>query len=100
MVRSDGKAGFWILVVLVIVVLMIATNPSREAHKAKAYEHMQQQAEKDGFWAGIGAGVAEAADLLEVAGLEYRNYRLASVLVHDDDILAVGIFGMVFVIEE
>ena len=100
MVRSDGKVGFWILVVLVIVVLMIATNPSREAHKAEAYEYMQQQAEKEGFWAGLGAGVAEAADLLEVAGIEYRNYRLASVLVHDDDILTVGVFGMVFVIEE
>ena len=100
MVRSDGRASFWILIVLVIVVLMIATNPSREAHKAEAYAHMQQQAEKDGFWAGLGAGAAEAADLLEVAGIEYRNYRLASVLVHDGEALTVGILGVVFVVEE
>lgn len=100
MVRTDGKASVWILIVLVIVVLMIATNPSREVHKAEAYAHMQRQAEKEGFWSGLGAGVAEAADFLELAGIEYRNYRLASVLVHDDDILTVGILGMVFVVEE
>jgi len=80
--------------------LLIAGNPSRDAHKAEVYAHMQQQAKKGGFWASLGAELAESADALELAGIEYENLLVGSVLTHDGKVVTIGVLGMVFVVEE
>jgi len=99
MARSKGTAGYWVLAAL-IAGLLFFTNPSREAHKAKAYEHMQQKAQKQGFWASVGASTAEGVDALELAGIEYHSYFLGSTVTHDGKTLTIGVLGMVWVVDE
>jgi hypothetical protein len=83
-----------------VVGLLIAMNPSREVHKAEAYAQMRRQANKDGFWASIGAATAESADALELAGVEYQSFLIASTLTHDDKLVTIGVLGMVFVVDK
>ena len=99
MAESRSSFIYWILAALVAG-LLIATNPSREAHKTEAYAHMRKQANKDGFWASIGAATAESADTLELAGIEYQSFLIASTLTHDDKLVTIGVLGMVFVVDE
>ena len=99
MTESKSSVVYWILAVLAAG-LLIAMNPSRDAHKAEAYAHMQKQANKDGFLAQIGAATAESADALELAGIEYQSFLVASTLTHADKLVTIGILGMVFVVDE
>ena len=99
MVESRSSVVYWILAALAAV-LLIAMNPSREAHKTEAYAHMQRQAKKDGFWASIGGATAESADTPELAGIEYQNFLIVSTLTHDDKLVTIGVLGMVFVVDE
>ncbi len=99
MAESRSSVVYWILAV-VVVVLLIAMNPSRDAHKIEVYTQMRQQANKDGFWASIGVATAESADALELTGIEYQNFLIASTLTHDDKLVTIGVLGMVFVVDE
>jgi len=99
MAESRSNAAYWILASLVGG-LLIATNPSRDIHKAETYAHMLRQASKDGFWAEIGAATAQGTDALELAGIEYQNFLVVSTLSHDDKLVTIGVLGMVFVVDE
>ena len=79
---------------------LIAGNPVRDAHKAEAYAHMRRQANEDGGLTLIGAATAESADTLELVGVEYQSFLIASTLTHGDKIVTIGILGMVFVVDE
>jgi len=99
MAESRSSIVYWILAVVVLG-LLVVLDPSRDAYKAEAYAHMQRQAKKDGFWASIGAATAESADALELAGIEYQSFLVASTLTHDDKLVTIGVLGMVFVVDE
>ena len=99
MAESRSGIVYWILAIL-LVGLLITRNPSRDAHKVEVYAHMQRQAKKDGVWALIGADVAESADALELAGIEYQNYLVGSTLTHDGKLVTIGVLGMVFIVDE
>lgn len=99
MAESGSSTGWWILTI-VVVGLLIAGNPSRDAHKAEVYAHMQRQARKEGFWASLGASAAESADALELAGVEYQDFLVGSALIHDGEFITVGVLGVVLVVEE
>ena len=85
---------------MLLLGLLVVLNPSRDAHKVEVYAHMQRQAKKDGFWASLGAATAESADALELAGIEYQSFLVASALTHDDKLVTIGGLGMVFVVDE
>jgi hypothetical protein len=97
--ESTSSAVYWILAVLAVG-LLIAMNPSRDAHKTEAYAQMRRQANKDGVLAQIGAATAESADALELTGIEYQSFLIASTLTHDDKLVTIGVLGMVFVVDE
>ena len=99
MAESRSSVVYWIMAILVAG-LLIAMNPSRDAHKAEAYAHMQRQANKGGILAWIGAATAESADTLELVGIEYQSFLVASTLTHDDKLVTIGVLGMVFVVDE
>ncbi len=48
----------------------------------------------------LGAATAESADTLELAGIEYQSFLVASTLTHDDKLVTIGVLGMVFVVDE
>jgi len=99
MAESQSTTVYWTLAVLVAG-LLIATNPSRDAHKAETYAHIQRRAKKDGFWAEIGAVATQGTDALELAGIEYQSFLVVSTLTHDDKLVTIGVLGMVFVVDE
>ncbi len=99
MAESKSTVVYWILAAL-IAGLLFFTNPSREAHKTKAYAHMQQKAQKEGFWASVGAVTAEGVDALELAGIEYHSYLLGSTLTHEGKTVTIGVLGTVWVVDE
>lgn len=99
MAESRSSFIYWILAALVVG-LLVAMNPSRDAHKTEAYAQMRKQANKDGFLAQIGAATAESVDTLELAGIEYQSFLIASTLTYDDKLLTIGVLGMVFVVDE
>jgi hypothetical protein len=42
----------------------------------------------------------DGPDGLEMLGIEYDNFVVASTLTHDGEIITIGILGMVFVVDE
>ncbi len=99
--RGRGRVGCigTVAILLVLAGAMLFTNPSFDAHKEAIYEHAEAEAATGGWWARIRAKAAETAGVLDFLALEYRNYYLASVTIHEKDVLSVGLFGKVFVLD-
>ena len=97
--RGGGRlTGLGIILLLVLAVVMAATNPNLEKHKAEIHRHARAEAAKEGFWATVRARLAEAADALDVVPLQYRNYVVFSATLHQGKVLSIGLFGTVLIV--
>jgi hypothetical protein len=78
-----------LILLIVIAVVMYATNPGQERHEDKIRESFDDENPVAG---ALGVG------WLRSKTIEYSDYRVLSLSRIDDDLVSIGLFGMVFVL--
>jgi len=81
---------------VLIAVILFATNPGKETHVKRLQEHVEEAGAKEGNILGSIFGGAIVGAL--GGALERENYYLFSTLKSDDETLTFGIAGQVFVV--
>lgn len=78
-----------LILLIVIAVVMFATNPSKEHHEDKIRETYNDETPVAG---ALGAG------WLRSKTIDYTDYIVLSLSRIDDEVVAIGLFGKVFVL--
>jgi hypothetical protein len=87
-----------VLALLIVLVVLVAANPSLEKHKDMIYEDAAEQMEEEGELVGalgrLGAAAVQGLDLID---FDYHNYLVFSRVSSQDKVVSYGVLGMVFV---
>jgi hypothetical protein len=78
-----------LILLIVIAVVMFATNPGQESHEEKIRETYSDENPVAG---------AVGAAWLRSKTIDYSNYTVLSLSRIDDEVVGIGLFGMVFVL--
>ena len=100
MIKFGSRIVIYLIVAALAAGLLTALNPSKDDHKAKLYSHIQQKVSKNGILATLGAEAAKRADALELTGIEYQNFLVVSTLKRNGELVTIGAFGKVFIVDD
>ncbi|MDP6044787.1 MAG: hypothetical protein QGH94_04290 [Phycisphaerae bacterium] len=100
MSKLGSRFGIFVILLAVAAGVGFALNPSKEDHKAKLYTAIQKKVGGGGLLATLGAEAAKRADALELAGIEYKNYMVFSTVKRNGEIVTIGAFGKVYVVDD
>ena len=95
-----GKFGIFMILLIVAAGVAFALNPSEEDHKAKLYSIIQKKVSGEGILGTIGAEIAKRTDALQLAGIEYQNYMVFSTVKRKGEVVTIGAFGKIFVVDD
>ena len=100
MFKFGSRLGVFMILLVVAVGVAFGMNPSKDDHKAKLYTAIQKKVGGGGLLATIGAEVAKRTDALEKVGIEYQNYMVFSTVKRNGEVVTVGAFGKIFVLDD
>jgi len=97
---ADSNTGKYLLALIIIVLLLglAFTKPSRETHRAEIYAYLQRRAAKEGFMSWLGLAIGTDLGLID-AHLEYHDYVVFSVVTCKNEGVTFGILNTVFLVE-
>jgi len=95
-----SRIGIFLILLLVIAGVGFALNPSEDDHKDKIYAIIQKKVSGEGIIGTIGAEIAKRTDALEMLGIEYQNYVVFSTVKRKGEVVTLGTFGKIFVLDD
>lgn len=78
-----------LILLIVVAVVMFATNPGEEKHEEKIRETYSDENPVAG---------ALGAAWLRSKTIDYTNYTVLSLSRIDDEVVGIGLFGMVYIL--
>lgn len=78
-----------LILLIVVAVVMFATNPGEESHAEKIREAYSDENPAEG---------AVGAAWLRSKTIDYTNYTVLSLSRIDNEVVGIGLFGKVFVL--
>ena len=100
MAKFGSRISIFMILLIVAAGVAFALNPSEEDHKAKLYSVIQKKLSGEGLLGTIGAEVAKRTDALQLTGIEYQNYMVFSTVKRKGEMVTIGTFGKIFVIDD
>ncbi|MBT3201720.1 MAG: hypothetical protein HN350_17600 [Phycisphaerales bacterium] len=95
-----GKLGIFMILLLLVAGVGFALNPSEKDHHEKIYTVLEKQASDKGIVGAIGVEIAKRTGALELTGIEYHSYMVFSMTKRKGEMVTLGVFGKIFVIDD
>ncbi|MDP6546680.1 MAG: hypothetical protein QGH60_22120 [Phycisphaerae bacterium] len=98
--KFGSRISIFMILLIVAAGVAFALNPSEKDHKAKLYSIVQKKVSGEGIIGAIGAEIAKRTDALQLAGIEYQNYVVFSTVKRKGELVTIGAFGKIFVVDD
>ncbi len=103
MSKFMSRLVIFLILLGIVAGVAFALNPSEDDHKAKLATLRQEKLKSAGGGGDLvemGLDLAKRSGLLEAPDTEFHNYHIFSTTKRDGEIVTLGLFGKIFVLDD